>query len=74
MATNGQTSIEIDALATVRRAAAAYHVAERGSTAKRSALRRAMVAAVGSGQTVTEVAAAAGVPRLAVYRAMGKVS
>lgn len=73
MTTGEQTAIETDALGTVRRAAAAYHKAERGSTATRSALRHAMAMAVDEGESVTDVAREAGVPRIAVYRALGRL-
>lgn len=73
MTTGEQTAIETDALGTVRRAAAAYHKAERGSTAARSALRHAMAAAANDGVPIVDVAREAGVPRIAVYRALGRL-
>lgn len=68
----GQTALPVDHVANVAAAATAWHVADRAYTSSRRALRRAMIAAVNDGATVTEVATAAGVPRVAVYRALSR--
>jgi len=70
MTPSTQTTLPVDAVASLRRAAAAWHRADQTQHAKWIQMRHLIRAARAQGESIARISELSGVSRGAVYRAL----